>query len=197
MVQSQEDQVEEGEFLKFLLFCWKIKCESLFTVKIRKQAEHISNDDGRRIRHRELSYSSNLSEVMIKLWYILKGVGCCRLVCHVAGIGVNGISVNVFFFNHFHQVCGLLPPPPPLLPLQDAKEGRIDVAKNHSCFCSVHCHEPTKEHSKQTEEDDILFGVDYLNIWLNRQTCKAWKTYWVGGKFCARTSPARWQYSCE
>ena len=64
MVQSQEDQVEEGEFL---LFCWKIKCESSFTVKIRKQEEHISHDDGRRIRHMELSYSSNLSEVMIKL----------------------------------------------------------------------------------------------------------------------------------
>ena len=79
----------------FLLFCWKIKCESSFTVKIPKQEEHISNDDGRRIRHMELSYSSNLSEVMIKLWYILKGFGC-RLLCHVAGIGVNGISVNGF-----------------------------------------------------------------------------------------------------
>ena len=67
MVQSQEDQVEEGEFLKFLLFCWKIKCESSFTVKIQILDKHISNDDGRRIRHRELSYSSNLSEVMIKL----------------------------------------------------------------------------------------------------------------------------------
>ena len=112
MVQSQEDQVEEGEFL---LFCWKIKCESSFTVKIRKQEEHISNDDGRRIRHMELSYSSNLSEVMIKL-YFLKGVGC-RLVCHVADIGGNGINgLSVNSFNHIHQVCRLLPPSPPLLP---------------------------------------------------------------------------------
>ena len=138
----------------FLLFCWKIKCESSFTVKIPKQEEHISNDDGRRIRHMELSYSSNLSEVMINDIFLRELVVDFFVMLLVS---VSMESVLMFFFNHFHQVCGLLPPPPPLLPLQDAKEGRIDVAKNHSCFCSVHCHEPTKEHSKQTEEDNILF----------------------------------------
>ena len=94
-----------------------------------------------------------------KTFLSLRQRGSCtwNLVTHQIFVNLRWLWCRNYGLNHFHQVCGLLPLPPPLLHL-DAKKGRIEVAKNqNSCFFSVDCQQ---QKTSNTEEDDILLGVE-------------------------------------
>ena len=87
VVQSQEDQVEEGGFLKWFPNV-SLENQRLIACSViidMMQVENISVDEGTRIRHRELSHSLSEVALMMKSIIIL-------FVIHVlasVGVGVN------------------------------------------------------------------------------------------------------------
>ena len=183
MVQPQAGQVEEGGKILYIIifnvYIWfyigqmeeggKMCCWQEMFVFVSVQLQYDDNKTGKcwASRFRWLSiYDHNRNE-KVQRWHknrqktflSLRQRGSCtwNLVTLQIFDSLRWLWWLNYGLNHFHQVCRLLPLPPPLLHL-DAKKGRIEVAKNqNSCFFSVDCQQ---QKTSNREEDDILLGVE-------------------------------------